>query len=71
MRRRSQTVEDETRRFIGETFRRGIARERFEYLTVRAPEMLYQRVARFAVAHGCSRSEAMCRLLDRGLGVAS
>jgi len=48
-----------------------VVRVRFEYLTTRVPVMLYQRIDSFATANGCSRSEAMRRLIDRGLGVAS
>lgn len=62
---------EESRRFMWKAFQRGIGRGLHEYVTARLPIALYRRVDSFAASHSVKRSEAVRRLIERGLGAAS
>lgn len=59
---------EETRREIIRRFCDGVGgRPRLEHVGTRLPWAVYQRLDSFAVSHRMSRSEALRRLVERGL----
>ena len=63
----ARSPRDEARRTIIKAFTDGVGREPAEYVTTRFPFALYRRIESFAGDKGVNRSEAVRRLIERGL----